>query len=310
MSLESVQDDPERMRYRVECGDSTQAASIFSAFWGKVALVVTSPPYASAIDYEAHAQSQDIDYRDASTTSYVDEYLPMLDAVWEQSWDLLVPGGVLAVNVASVLEDGSQIPLPQDLIAQVEGSSGRKWRFLRSIIWHKVTAGTSRAGVVIQNPYPGYWHPNLMTEYVLLFRKGGKRGSVRRQPGTPDAWDDVVWDIAPTPPRVIAHPAPFPEEIPHRLIRLYTSPNDIVFDPFLGSGTTVKAALDLGRRGLGIDREQKYVDLARQRISQPTLVRENQLTVQTVPVAEFQPPPPSIQRRHGAGRGARRAVSL
>ena len=309
MTQTTIRTGAEHRDAMVVVGNAERSCEIFQELRESVSLVVTSPPYASAIDYVAHVRAIGEDYRAAPTTSYFDEYLPMLNQVWEQCWQLLVPGGILAINVASVLEAGIQIPLPQDVISQLEHVTPRKWKLLRSIVWHKVTAGTSRAGVVIQNPYPGYWHANLMTEYVLLFRKGGKRGPTPMRKGLPAEWSDAVWDIAPMPPRLVAHPAPFPEEIPHRLIRMYTNPGDWVFDPFVGSGTTIKAAMDLGRQGCGIDRESTYVDLALERLQSASLVRPNQLGVHAVPESEFTPAPKSIQRRHGTGLGSRRLAT-
>ena len=107
------------------------------------------------------------------------------------------------------------------------------WDFHQDIVWNKVTGGVKRAGVFIQKPRYGYYYPNIMTEYILVFRKPGV---VRRSTKEALDIDDLftrdiannVWHIAPVPPNSIDHPCPFPEELVRRLILpclLYTSPS-------------------------------------------------------------------------------------
>jgi len=117
-----------------------------------------------------------------------------------------------------------------------------------------------------------------------------------------------VWHIAPVPPSTLDHPCPFPEEIPHRLIQLYSYPGDIVLDPFVGSGQTAKVALALGRNAVGYDIVDRYVAYAHSRLNEPLAVRPQQL------VAEFSKIPLDAplgyggrsratgKTRHGSGR--------
>ncbi len=168
--------------------------------------------------------------------------------------------------------------------------SGPSWEFHQDIIWHKVTGGVKRAGVFLQHPYPGYYYPNIMTEYILVFRKPGPpiykgRPEAEKQTARVDTQRlftnetaNTVWHIAPVPPGHIEHPCPFPEEIPYRLIQLYSYPGDLVLDPFCGSGQTLKVARHLSRRFVGYDINRKYVDLALARLKQPLAVRREQLT--------------------------------
>ena len=86
-----------------------------------------------------------------------------------------------------------------------------------------------------------------------------------------------VWHIAPVPPGTLDHPCPFPEEIPHRLIRMYSYRGDVVLDPFCGSGQTAKVAASLGRHTINYDIKRKYVDYARERVSTPLKIRPKQL---------------------------------
>jgi site-specific DNA-methyltransferase (adenine-specific) len=222
-----------------------------------------------------------------------------LNKIWDSSFEMLCPGGYLAVNVGSVLDNGYHYPLAEDIINELTRNS--KWEFVRSIFWHKVTAGVKRAGSVIQHPYPGYWHPNIMTEHIIIVRKPGPV----RNPNSdvPKEWLEPVWDLAPVPPRKIDHPAPYPEEIPHRLIRMFTSPGEWILDPFNGAGATSKAAFDLGRCALGFDIEKKYVSLSKKRLKNSSSIRDSQLKIIPVLATNFVPGPSRGKTRQGAGLG-------
>jgi site-specific DNA-methyltransferase (adenine-specific) len=128
-----------------------------------------------------------------------------------------------------------------------------------------------------------------MSEYILIFRKPGPKIYQGRSPqDKSDAEYEIdslftletannIWHIAPVPPRFIDHPAPFPEEIPYRLITLYSYPEEIVLDPFSGSGQTLKVARALGRRYYGYENIPSYVELAMKRINEPLSIRPKQL---------------------------------
>lgn len=287
----------------IALGSSAEATAHRPNLLGRVSLVVTSPPYHNAISYESHAVDARENYRIREQGDYYGQYLPFLGSVWNQCWLMLRPGGHLAINVGSVLEGGEHFALPQDIQHQIL-RSGLKWQFVKNIIWHKVTAGVKRAGSVIQHQLPGYWYPNIMTEHIVVFRKPGPYSLYRA--GTPSEWWEDVWDLAPVPPRTVAHPAPFPEDLPHRLIRMLTRKGEWVMDPFNGSGATTKAAHDLGRHSLGFDVEPRYIKIARDRLSEPSAVRNKQLTINPVDVSNFSPGKPKGPTRHGSGLGSRR----
>ena len=278
-------------------GSSAKAAELAPHLVNRVALVVTSPPYHNAISYKAHSKDSKANYRTRSELNYGEEYMPFLNSVWQASIDMLKPGGVLAINVGSVLEDGYHFPLAEDIIGELD--SANQVQFLRSIFWHKVTAGVKRAGSVIQHPYPGYWHPNIMTEHLMIFVKPGKEFHLNDD--YPTEWNFPVWDLAPVPPRTIDHPAPYPEDLPHRLIRMFTTENQWIMDPFNGAGSTSKAAIDLNRNSIGFDIEAKYITFAKKRLSKPTSVRQSQLMIHPVKVSEFKPKPSKGKTRHGSG---------
>ena len=278
-------------------GSSAKAAELAPHLVNQISLVVTSPPYHNAISYKTHSKDSNANYRTRSELNYGEEYMPFLNSVWQASINMLKPGGILAINVGSVLEDGYHFPLAEDIIGELDSSN--QVQFLRSIFWHKVTAGVKRAGSVIQHPYPGYWHPNIMTEHLMIFVKPGKELHLNHD--YPAEWNFPVWDLAPVPPRTIDHPAPYPEDLPHRLIRMFTTENQWIMDPFNGAGATSKAAIDLNRNSIGFDIETKYISFAKKRLGKPTSVRQSQLMIHPVKVNEFKPKPSKGKTRHGSG---------
>ena len=284
---------------RIILGSSNKSTELAHDLIEKVSLAVTSPPYHNAISYESHAKDSNINYRNRYSLDYANDYMSMLNAVWKSTFEMLHDGGYLAVNVGSVLDSGYHYPLAEDIINELTRNS--KWEFVRSIFWHKVTAGVKRAGSVIQHPYPGYWHPNIMTEHIIIVRKPG---SIRiPNSDVPKEWLEPVWDLAPVPPRKVDHPAPYPEEIPHRLIRMFTNPGEWVLDPFNGAGAPSKAAFDLGRCALGFDIEKKYVDLSEKRLKDSSSIRDNQLKIIPVLATNFIAGPSRGKTRQGAGLG-------
>jgi DNA modification methylase len=287
---------------RITLGSSAEASKLAPDLVGKISLAVTSPPYHNAINYKDHAKDPTANYRSRYSQDYANEYMTLLNSIWDETHAMLKEGGYFAVNVGSVLDGGYHYPLGEDIISELVKDN--KWEYVRTIYWNKVTAGVKRAGSVIQHPYPSYWHPNIMTEHIILVRK---HGPVRLpNSDVPKEWLQTVWDLAPVPPKSVNHPAPYPEDLPHRLIRMFTDENDWVLDPFNGAGATSKAATDLGRSCLGFDIEKKYVALAKARLKQSSSVRDKQLTVQPVHAKDFIAGPSRGKTRHGAGLGARK----
>ena len=254
---------------------------------GSISLTVTSPPYWNAIDYDVHAGGSGSFHRTRSYAEGFDSYGGYLDLMRRVFSDVLratKPGGFCAVVIGTVLTDGVHTPVPFDFASMMARAG---WLFHQDIIWHKTTAGVKRAGVAIQHPYPGYYYPNIMTEYVLVFRKPG--GPIYRRAGDrePSRFeiDDLfkldvannVWHIAPVPPGTLEHPCPFPEEIPHRLVRMYSYVGDAVLDPFCGSGQTAKVTVVLGRDSVNYDTQREYVAYAEGRVRTPLKIRPRQL---------------------------------
>jgi len=259
----------------------------------EVALTVTSPPYWNAIDYDVHSKKGNNEwYR---TRKYAvgfegyNDYLAFIERVYREVFRATKPGGFACTVVGTILHDKSHIPLPFHF-SQVLCDIG--WEFHQDIIWHKCTAGVKRAGSVIQKRLPGYFYPNIMTEYILVHRKPGEpiyrtasheakvksKIEINKLFVTDTA--NNIWHVAPVPPGVIDHPCPFPEEIPLRLITLYSHVGDVVLDPFVGSGQTAKVAIALNRHAVGYDVQSKYVDMTKERVHEPLAVRPQQLIAQ------------------------------
>ncbi len=248
-----------------------------------VDLVVTSPPYWNAIDYEQHVGDPDAWYRTRQGGPY-EEYLEWLRACFQEVKRTIKPGGFCAAVIGTVLFNGQHYPVPHHFTTIMTEQLG--YLFHDEIVWHKVTGGVKRAGVTIQKPYPGYYYPNIMCESILIFRQPGppiyRSRSEQDKESAEFEIDDLfkreiannIWHIAPVPPNHLPHPCPFPEEIPYRLIRMFSYPGDLVLDPFVGIGTTAKVARALGRHFIGYDIHTEYLKTARRRIQEPLHLRK------------------------------------
>ena len=310
-----------RVECRLYCGSSEEMPEVEDE---SITLTVTSPPYWNAIDYDRYAQDPNQSFRTRSYSQGFGDYysyLRWVTGIFRETLQKTRPGGFLAVVVGTVLMNGNLYPVPFDFVSHLTAIG---WTFHQDIVWHKTTAGVKRAGVFIQHPYPGYYRPNIMSEYILVFRKDGEpiyrsvsqaqRDAARYPVGelfTKEVANNV-WHIAPVPPGLLKHPCPFPEEIPYRLIQLYSYPGDTILDPFLGSGQTTKVALALGRNAVGYDIVEAYVSCAYERLDEPLGVRDKQLAVAYTHLPSDAPLGFSAQKkrrtrtRHGSGLATRK----
>lgn len=259
-----------------------------------VALTITSPPYWNAIDYDVHANGAAGEWHrkrhyDAFGNTF-EEYLDRIAAVFSETYRATMPGGYCTIVVGTILYEGRHYPAPMMITERMLRIG---WEFHQDIIWNKVTGGVKRAGSYIQHPRPGYYYPNIMTEYILVFRKPGpkRRGINEALPIDEVFKRDIannIWHIAPVPPNQISHPCPYPEELVRRLVMLYSDVGDDVLDPFIGSGQTAVAALRQDRNCIGYDIEPRYLRLAESMVRDLPPVRPFNIVPQfeKLPVAE------------------------
>lgn len=237
------------------------------------ALVVTSPPYFTGKEYETDMAAGHV------PSSYV-EYLEMLRDVLAICLAKLEPGGRMAVNVANLGRKPYR-SLSADVISIIQDDLGMLLR--GEIIWQKAKAAS---GSCAWGSYRSPQNPVLrdVTERVIVASKGrfdrALRRPAREQMGLPhlatieteeflEATIDV-WEMPAASATRVGHPAPFPLDLPRRLIELYTYQGDLVLDPFIGSGTTAVAAKGAGRHYIGFDTEQAYLNIAEARIAEVT----------------------------------------
>jgi DNA modification methylase len=238
-----------------------------------VALMVTSPPYFAGKEYE-------VDMSEGHVPSSYVEYLEMLRDVFAVCLRKLEPGGRMAVNIANLGRKPYR-SLSADVIGILQDDLGMLLR--GEVIWQKARgAGGSCAWGSFRSPQ----NPVLrdVTERVVIASKGRFDRAIKRSdretaglPSEPTIDTDEfleatldVWEIRSERAKSVGHPAPFPVELPLRLIELYTYRSDLVLDPFIGSGTSAVAARKAGRYYVGFDTEPEYIELANRRISGET----------------------------------------
>lgn len=238
-----------------------------------VALVVTSPPYFAGKAYEAELGEGHI------PATYVD-YLTMLEDIFAECATKLEAGGRIAVNVANLGRKPYR-SLSADVIGILQDRLGLLLR--GEVVWRKARgAGGNCAWGSFKKPA----NPVLrdLTERVVIASKGRFDRAIdpkqralanlpHRATTTADEFMDAtldVWELAPESATRVGHPAPFPVELPERLIELYTYADDVVLDPFMGSGTTAVAAVRTGRHYLGYDTDDAYAKAARERVAAET----------------------------------------
>ena len=219
-----------------------------------VHLMITSPPYNVTKEYDENLN--------------LEEYLVLLKNVWKETYRVLVPGGRACINVAN-LGRKPYLPLHSYIIKDMHETG---FMMRGEIIWNKASSASPSTAwgswLSAANPVLRDIH-----EYILIFSKEsfshiskGKESTISKEEFL--EWTKSVWTFPAVSAKKIGHPAPFPEELPNRLIKLYSFKQDVVLDPFLGSGTTSLVAIKNGRNYVGYDTNKKYVELADKRIAE------------------------------------------
>lgn len=215
-----------------------------------VALMVTSPPYHVGKDYDGEDS--------------FDAYLDLLEAVFAETYKKLQPGGRAVVNVAN-LGRRPYIPLSHLVTARMIKIG---YHMRAEIIWRKAKGaggncawGSWRSAA---NPVVRDVH-----EYCLCFSKG-RFDRVVKGKSTIESEEFLqstlsIWEIAPESAKRVGHPAPFPVELPRRFINFYTFEEELVLDPFIGSGSTAVAAVEMNRHWIGYDLSEEYAEITRKR---------------------------------------------
>ncbi len=226
-----------------------------------VHLMVTSPPYNVGKEYDNNLTLK--------------EYREFLKRVWREVLRVLVPGGRMCINIAN-LGRKPYIPLNAFITEDM-----LELGFLQrgEIIWNKASSASPSTA---WGTFASATNPTLrdVHEYIMVYSKGKFR---RENPQNRKAtisnsqfleWTKSVWTFSAESARKVGHPAPFPVELPFRLIQLYTFEGDIVLDPFMGSGQTAIAAVKSGRHYVGYETEDRYVEMAERRIRE--FIRQEQ----------------------------------
>jgi len=253
-------------RAKIIIGDSRKMIEVED---NGIDLVVTSPPYWHIKDYGVPGQ---IGYGQS-----LHEYLKDLYRVWKECYRILKPGRRLCINIGDQFARSiiygryKVIPLHAEFISQCEDMG---FDYMGSIIWQKKTTMNTTGGANVMGSYP--YPPNGMIEidyeFILIFKKPGKSpktpgGIKEKSKLTKEEWNEYFyghWYFGGA--RQTEHEAMFPKELPKRLIKMYTFVGDTVLDPFLGSGTTVKAALDLNRSAIGYEMNERFLDVIKDKL--------------------------------------------
>lgn len=240
---------PDEFHNRIILGSAENMKEIPN---NSVHLMVTSPPYNVTKDYD----------EDLSLC----EYLTLLENSFKETYRVLVNGGRACINVAN-LGRKPYIPL-SDYISEIMLKIGFNMR--GEIIWNKAASASPSTAwgswMSAANPILRDIH-----EYILVFSKGDYKRERENKVNTITKeefmeWTKSIWVMKAESAKRIGHPAPFPEELPSRLIQLYTFKEDVVLDPFMGSGTTALAALKADRKYIGYEINQEYITISQKRV--------------------------------------------
>jgi len=253
--------------HKIIHGDSRQMNLLADK---SVHLVITSPPYWQLKDYGTENQ---IGFHE----SY-ESYINNLNLVWEESYRVLHPGCRLCINIGDQFARSvyygryKVIPIRTEIIKFCETIG---FDYMGAVIWQKVTTCNTTGGATIMGsfPYPRNGILKLDYEFILLFKKQGVSPAPTKEQKelsimTKDEWNTYFsghWHFAGA--KQDGHIAMFPEELPARLIKMFSFAGETVLDPFLGSGTTALAARNLGRDSVGYEINPDFISIIKGKLN-------------------------------------------
>lgn len=230
-------------------------------------LMITSPPYFNApFDYSGLFDSYD-------------NYLKLLKNVATETFRTLDDGRIACLNIDDMLVDGQKFPIVADA-TRIFMEAG--FRYRDRLTWKKPEGYiriSRRSGVILQHPYPMYFYPDNLLENIIIFQKGkftyNKVNTQKRESSKIDLnefqknkWFLTLWEMTNVLPNAELERdiAAFPDELPKRLITLFSYVGDTILDPFVGSGTTMKVARQLGRNSIGIDIKEELIPTIKEKL--------------------------------------------
>jgi len=225
---------------------------------GSIDLIVTSPPYNVDISYESYRD--DIPY---------DKYLEFTEKWLSRALGFLKPDGRMCLNIPLDKSRGRKGEGFQSVYVDIVGIAKKVgFKYFSSIIWNESNISRRTAwGSWLSASAPFVIAPVEMI--VVLYKRRWKKRRGGRSDITREEfieWTNGVWNFSGESRNKIGHPAPFPVELPKRCVKLFSFVGDVVLDPFLGSGTTLIACAMLKRKGIGVEVEKKYCELAKRRL--------------------------------------------
>ncbi|MFX1282002.1 MAG: DNA-methyltransferase [Promethearchaeota archaeon] len=237
-------------KHHLVIGDCTKATKILD--FPAIDLLVTSPPYFNApFDYNELFHNYET-------------FLDMINNFGELYFKVLTPGGIVGLNIDDMLIEGIKYPIISDII-KIFSTLG--YHLKGKIIWKKPEGYiriSRRSGVLLQNPFPMYYYPDNLLEVILIFQKP----PYRNLPSNKTVHSEDIWEITnvlPLKGRLETDIAAFPDELPKKLINMFTTEGSWICDPFLGSGTTMKVARELRRHSIGVEILENLLPIIRRK---------------------------------------------